>query len=253
MSVKYEQNGDIVTIILSRPEVKNAVDGPTAQALIDSFERFSTDKQSKVAVLWGEGGTFCSGADLKAVVSGERRNSLDPAGQGPMGPTRMTLDKPVVAAISGYAVAGGLELALWCDLRVVEEDAIFGVFCRRWGVPLIDGGTVRLPRIVGHGRALDMILTGRPVDAHEAMQMGLANRVVPKGEARAAAEKLARDIAQFPQLCMRSDRRSAYRQWDLDLPAALVSEGAEGLAVLTAEGLSGAERFAKGAGRHGAY
>ena len=253
MSVRYEQTGDIVTIILSRPKVKNAVDGPTALQLREFFEQFSADTSAKVAVLWGEGGVFCSGADLKAVASGERRNSLDPAGHGPMGPTRMILDKPVIAAVSGYAVAGGLELALWCDLRVAEEDATFGVFCRRWGVPLIDGGTIRLPRLIGQSRALDMILTGRPVDSSEAMQMGLVNRVVPKGEARQAAERLAREIAQFPQVCLRADRRSAYRQWDLDLAAALVSEGASGLAVLNAEGLTGAERFTKGEGRHGNF
>ncbi|MCW5731105.1 MAG: crotonase/enoyl-CoA hydratase family protein, partial [Alphaproteobacteria bacterium] len=206
-----------------------------------------------VAVLWGEGGAFCAGADLKAVASGERRNPLEPAGPGPMGPTRSEPAKPVIAAIAGPAVAGGLELALWCDLRVAEENAVFGVYCRRWGVPLIDGGTVRLPRLIGMSRALDMILTGRPVDAREAFAIGLANRLVGPGESRAAAEALAAEIARFPQLCMRTDRLSAYRQWDLDVAAALVNEAAKGHRVIAAEAIAGAARFAAGRGRHGKF
>jgi len=253
MSVRVERTGAVTTVILSRPEVRNAVDGPTANALREAFAAFERDDGASVAVLWGDGGHFCAGADLKAVSTGERRNPLDPVGQGPMGPTRMLLSKPVIAAVSGYAVAGGLELALWCDLRVAEESATFGVFCRRWGVPLIDGGTVRLPRVIGHGRALDLILTGRPVGAAEALQMGLANRLVPDGTARAEAEKLAGEIARFPQLCMRADRMSAHRQWDLDFGAALVNEGANGLKALEAEGISGAGRFASGKGRGGNF
>jgi enoyl-CoA hydratase len=202
-------------------------------------------------VLFGEGGAFCAGADLKALAGG-RANRIAPDGDGPMGPSRMLLDKPVIAAISGYAVAGGLELALWCDLRVVEEDAVLGVFCRRWGVPLIDGGTVRLPRLIGLSRALDLILTGRPVKADEALQMGLANRVVPRGQARAAAEELAREIAAFPQVCMSGDRRSAYEQFDLPLDEALQNEFHHGLRALESAA-EGVQRFAQGAGRHGKF
>src|SRR5689334_13277281 len=205
MSVRSERDGAVTTVVLSRPEARNAVDGPTARALADAFREFDADDEAAVAVLWGEGGTFCAGADLKA-IGAERGNQVAATGDGPMGPTRMRLGKPVIAAISGHAVAGGLELALWCDLRVAQEDAVFGVFCRRWGVPLIDGGTVRLPRVVGLGRALDMILTGRAVPAAEALQMGLVTQVVQNGTARAAAEQLARDIAALPQTCLRSDR-----------------------------------------------
>jgi enoyl-CoA hydratase len=241
----------VTTVVLHRPEARNAVDRETADALSAAFVEFERDGEARAAVLFGEGGTFCAGADLKA-LAGERANRIAPDGDGPMGPSRMLLDKPVIAAVSGYAVAGGLELALWCDLRVVEEDAVLGVFCRRWGVPLIDGGTVRLPRLIGLSRALDLILTGRPVKADEALQMGLANRVVPRGQARAAAEELAREIAAFPQVCMRGDRRSAYEQFDLPLDEALQNEFRHGLRALenAAEGL---QRFAQGAGRHGKF
>src|SRR6516162_9364717 len=211
MSVRAERSGRVTTVILDRPGVRNAVDGPTAAALAGAFRDFDADDGADVAVLWGAGGTFCAGADLKA-VGGPDGNRTAPDGDGPMGPTRLRLAKPVIAAISGYAVAGGLELAAWCDLRVAEQDAVLGVFCRRFGVPLIDGGTVRLPRLIGLSRALDMILTGRPVSAPEAHAWGLVNRVVPRGESRAAAEALAREIAAFPQVCMRGDRRSAYEQ-----------------------------------------
>src|SRR5215204_1144681 len=213
MSVRVERSGPVTTVILSRPDARNAVDGRTAAALADAFRAFDADPTAEVAVLWGEGGTFCSGADLTAVGT-PSGNRVAADGDGPMGPTRMPLGKPVIAAISGYAVAGGLELALWCDLRVAEADAVLGVFCRRWGVPLIDGGTVRLPRLIGLSRALDLILTGRAVSADEALGMGLANRVVKTGAARREAEALARDIAAFPQVCMRGDRRSAYEQFD---------------------------------------
>ncbi|MEW5848005.1 MAG: crotonase/enoyl-CoA hydratase family protein [Myxococcota bacterium] len=252
MSVTTEKNGPVTTVILHRPDVRNAVDRPTAQALADAFRAFDDDTEARVGVLHGEGGTFCAGADLKAVASG-RMNRLEPDGDGPMGPSRMLLRKPVVAAISGHAVAGGLELALWCDLRVVEEDAVLGVFCRRWGVPLIDGGTVRLPRLVGLSRALDLILTGRPVSAQEALAMGLVNRVVPKGTARSAAEDLAREIAAFPQECMKADRMSAYVQHDLSLEDALRQEFQRGVTVLQTESVAGAQRFAAGAGRHGSF
>jgi enoyl-CoA hydratase len=252
MAVRSETNGAVTTVILDRPEVRNAVDGPTAAALVAAFEAFEADPAARVAVLVGAGDTFCAGADLKAVSEG-RLPRLEPDGAGPMGPTRMALSKPVVAAIAGHAVAGGLELALWCDLRVVEESAVLGVFCRRWGVPLIDGGTVRLPRLVGHGRAMDLILTGRPVAAAEALAIGLANRVVPTGQARAAAEALAAEIAGFPPECARADRRSAIAQWDLPLDEALRGELAGGLAALSSEGLAGARRFAGGAGRHGRF
>lgn len=252
MTVRSEKDGNIVTVVIDRPGRRNAVDRDTAHALIDAFRAFEADDELDVAILWGAGGTFCAGADLKAVAEGNP-NDLDPDGDGPMGPSRMLLKKPVIAAVSGHAVAGGLELACWCDLRVVEEDAVFGVFCRRWGVPLIDGGTVRLPRIVGQGRALDMILTGRPVGAEEALQMGLANRVVPTGKAREAAEELARQIASFPQVCMRSDRLSAYTQFDKSLPEALRAEHLYGEDGLDAEALAGATRFKDGAGRHGEF
>jgi enoyl-CoA hydratase len=252
MSVRVEKSGPVTTVVLSRVERRNAVDRETAEALTAAFAEFDGDDDAHVAVLWGEGGTFCAGADLRAIAEG-RPNRVEPEGPGPMGPTRMVLSKPVVAAVSGYAVAGGLELALWCDLRVAEDDATFGVFCRRWGVPLIDGGTVRLPRAVGMSRALDMILTGRPVGAYEALAWGLANRVVPKGRARAEAEALALEIARFPQECMRSDRRSALEQWRLPLGAAIANELALGVATIeSGEMQAGAARFARGAGRHGA-
>jgi enoyl-CoA hydratase len=251
MTVRIEKAGPVTTVVLDRRERRNAVDHATAQALADAFRAFDADPEARVAVLYGEGGTFCAGADLKAIADGAP-NRIAPDGDGPMGPSRLVLDKPVVAAISGYAVAGGLELALWCDLRVVEEDAVLGVFCRRFGVPLIDGGTVRLPRLIGLSRALDLILTGRPVSAAEALQMGLANRVVPRGASRAAAEELAREIAAFPQLSLRGDRRSAYEQLDLDLPQALQNELRHGVRSLAAaEAAAGAQRFAAGAGRHG--
>lgn len=252
-SVLFDVDDDVCTITIDRPEVRNAVDGPTATALKEAFERFDADDVLRVAVLTGAGGTFCAGADLGAVPDPSRRNELDPSGggSGPMGPSRMQLSKPVIAAISGHAVAGGLELALLADLRVMDEDAVLGVFCRRWGVPLIDGGTVRLPRLVGQGRALDLILTGRPVGAHEALQMGLVNRVVAVGESLTAAHALAEQIAQFPQECMLTDRASVYRQHDLDLSAALRAEGAHGVPVVFSEGTAGAQRFADGAGRHG--
>lgn len=253
MSVSIEKNGPVTTILLSRPEVKNAVDGPTAQALADAFRAFEEDDEACVAVLHGQGGVFCAGADLKAISDG-RGNRMAQTGDGPMGPSRMLLSKPVIAAVSGYAVAGGLELALWCDLRVMEEGATFGVFCRRWGVPLIDGGTVRLPRLIGLSRAMDMILTGRPVGATEALAIGLANRVVPDGAARAEAEKLAAQIAAFPQLCMRADRKSAYEQFSMNLDDAILNEFNLGLKVVqSGETLKGATKFAKGAGRHGNF
>jgi enoyl-CoA hydratase len=253
MSVRIEKNGPVTTVILSRPERKNAVDGETAKALAGAFRAFDADASAHAAVLFGDGGTFCSGADLKALGEG-KGNRVEPDGDGPMGPTRLCLSKPVVAAVAGYAVAGGLELALWCDLRVAEEDATFGVFCRRWGVPLIDGGTVRLPRLVGHSRALDMILTGRPVGAEEALAWGLANRVVPRGRARAEAEALAAEIARFPQACMRNDRASAYEQWGLAEDAAMKRELSHGMQTLASgETLEGAARFSGGAGRHGRF
>jgi enoyl-CoA hydratase len=250
--VLVETSGPVTTVIINRPEVRNAVDGPTAAALADAFRTFDADETAAVAVLTGAGDTFCAGADLKAVGS-ERGNRVEPAGDGPMGPSRMRLGKPVIAAVSGHAVAGGLELALWCDLRVADESAVFGVFCRRWGVPLIDGGTVRLPRLIGQSRAMDLILTGRPVDAAEALHIGLANRVVPTGGARAAAEELAASLAAFPQACLRGDRASALSQWGLDEQDALAAEFAGAQAALTRETLGGAARFAAGAGRHGSF
>ena len=254
-SVRTEIDGPVSTIVLSRPRQRNAVDRGAATALRAAFERFEVDDSQRVAVLWGEHGTFCAGADLATISDPARRNELDPDGgpMAPMGPTRMALRKPLIAAISGHAVAGGLELALLADLRVAEHSAVLGVFCRRWGVPLIDGGTVRLPRIVGMGRALDLILTGRPVDAAEALAIGLVNRIVPDGEARQAAEQLARDIAAFPQRCMLADRHSAYAQWDLPLADALQQEGRLGVPIVAAEGASGAARFVQGEGRHGRF
>ena len=251
MSVRTEREGPVTTIILHRPEARNAVDGPTATLLADAFRAFEADESASVAVLWGEGGTFCAGADLKAML-GERRNRLEVLGDGPMGPSRMLLAKPVIAAVSGFAVAGGLELAVWCDLRVVEEDATFGVFCRRWGVPLIDGGTVRLPRLIGLSRAMDLILTGRPVHATEALAIGLANRVVAKGTARAEAEALAAQIASFPEACTRSDRQSAYECLGMTSDAAMQREYELGMKTVTSVGVvAGASRFVAGAGRGG--
>ncbi|GGX30237.1 crotonase/enoyl-CoA hydratase family protein [Streptomyces noursei] len=248
-SVRVERAGPVTTVVLSRPAARNAVDGPTARRLAAAFRAFDADEDARVAVLWGEGGTFCAGADLKAVGTA-RGNRVAPDGDGPMGPTRMRLGKPVIAAIAGHAVAGGLELALWCDLRVAEADAVLGVFCRRWGVPLIDGGTVRLPRLIGAGRAMDLVLTGRPVPAAEALDIGLVNRVVPTGTARTAAERLAAELARLPQACLRSDRASLLDQEGRDEETAMAGELRYGQAVL-AEGLVGAARFAAGAGRHG--
>ncbi len=252
-AVTVEKDGPVTTIILHRPQARNAVDGPTALKLEQAFQAFEEDDQAKVAVFYGDGGVFCAGADLKAVADPERRNRIDPEGPGPMGPSRMLLSKPVIGAIEGHAVAGGLELSLWCDMRVVTEEAVLGVFCRRWGVPLIDGGTVRLPRLIGHSRAMDLMLTGRPVEAQEALAMGLVNRVVAVGSARAEAEKLAHTIAGFPQECMKADRLSAYQQWDLSLNEALVNEGRCAQRVLEQEGISGAAAFASGKGRHGTF
>jgi len=251
MPVLVERQPPVTTVILDRAAARNAVDIETATALADAFREFEADDEARVAVLWGANGTFCAGADLKAIAAG-RPNRVAPDGDAPMGPTRMVLSKPVIAAVSGYAVAGGLELALWCDLRVVEEDAVFGVFCRRWGVPLIDCGTLRLPRIVGHGRAMDLILTGRPVASAEALAIGLASRVVPVGAARAAAEELARELAAFPQAAMRGDRLSAIEQWDLERADAVANELAHGMRALQ-EGVTGAGRFQRGAGRHGEF
>jgi enoyl-CoA hydratase len=249
MTVREARDGAILTITIDRPEVRNAVDPETAAALRAAFAGFAADPGLSVAVLTGAGGTFCAGFDLRAVGSAAH----DPDGPGPMGPTRMLPDKPVIAAIEGHAVAGGLELALWCDLRVASQTAVFGVFCRRWGVPLIDGGTVRLPRIIGQGRALDMILTGRPVSAREAHGWGLADRLVPAGGALQAAQALANEIARFPQTCLLADRASAVRQWDLPLDAALAAEAAGGVAPLRAEAVSGAARFTAGSGRGGSF
>ena len=243
-------------IEINRPQVRNAVDGPTAAALAEAFRAFEADEGAAVAVLTGAGAHFCAGADLKAVASGDpaRANRLQPQGDGPMGPSRMALDKPVIAAVQGYCVAGGLELAAWCDLRVADETAVFGVFCRRFGVPLIDGGTVRLPRLIGMSRAMDLILTGRPVTADEALQMGLANRVVAAGEARATALALAHQLAAFPQTCLRGDRRSAYHQWGQDEAAALAHEFQQGMVTLqSGETVAGASRFRDGLGRHGQF
>jgi enoyl-CoA hydratase len=252
MTVTTERIGAVTTVVLSRPDVRNAVDAATAAELADAFRAFEADESASVAVLYGAGGTFCAGADLKAVAAG-RPNRVEPDGDGPMGPTRLRLTKPIVAAVAGHAVAGGLELALWCDLRVAEEDAVFGVFCRRWGVPLIDGGTVRLPRLIGTSRAMDLILTGRPVGAAEALAIGLANRVVPTGTARAEAEGLAAEIAAFPQTCLRHDRLSVLEQEGLPEADALGGEFRHGLVSLAADSVAGAGRFADGAGRHGAF
>lgn len=252
--IRVERSGPVTTVVIHRPEVRNAIDPEHAAYLYDAFTAFDADPDAHVAVLYGEGGTFCAGADLKA-VSADTFDVRPPeeSDQGPMGPTRLLLSKPVIAAVAGHAVAGGLELALWCDLRVAEEDAVFGVFCRRWGVPLIDGGTVRLPRLVGQSHALDMILTGRPVGAEEARLMGLANRVVPSGLARESAEALAAEIARFPQLCLRNDRLSVHEQDGLSLAEALAGEWRHGEVALRAEARAGAQRFAEGSGRHGDF
>jgi enoyl-CoA hydratase len=253
MRVRYERIDPVAIVTIDRPEVRNAVDVATAHALADAFRRFEQDDDASVAVLTGAGGYFCAGADLKAVASGESRD-FSPMADGPMGPTRMRLSKPVIAAIEGHAVAGGLELALWCDLRVVAEDAVLGVFCRRFGVPLIDLGTIRLPRLIGHSRAMDLILTGRPVPAKEAALIGLANRVVPSGTSLEAALELAREIASHPQLCMRSDRRSAIEQWGLGEEEAMRKELQLGLeTIASGETVSGAQRFTEGTGRHGVF
>ncbi|WP_299977845.1 crotonase/enoyl-CoA hydratase family protein [uncultured Pseudoteredinibacter sp.] len=262
--IRIEKNGPVSTIIIDRPHAKNAVDGPTARALAEAFMAFEQDDEAKVAVFYGDGG-FCAGADLKAVATMDGSNPMvDPApikgetvsldDTGPMGPSRLLLSKPVIAAIEGHAVAGGMELALWCDMRVMEEDAVFGVFCRRWGVPLIDGGTQRLPRLIGLSRAMDLILTGRPVDAEESLQMGLANRVVAKGTVREEAEQLALSISQFPQECLRADRLSAYQAFDGSIEEGLTLEFSRGRPVVDL-GLasSGAARFASGKGRGGDF
>ncbi len=250
-AVSVHRSGPVTTVLLSRPERRNAVDGATAAALADAFRAFDADSEAAVAVLHGEGGVFCAGADLKAVGT-EAGNRVQADGDGPMGPTRMRLSKPVIAAIAGHAVAGGLELALWCDLRVAEQDAVLGVFCRRWGVPLIDGGTVRLPRLIGTGRALDLVLTGRAVSASEALAMGLVNRVVPRGESRAAAETLAHELARFPQACLRGDRLSLLEQEGLSEAEALANELEHGRRSLI-HASAGLDRFRAGAGRHGRF
>lgn len=251
-NVVVRRDGPVTTIGIDRPHVRNAVDQATADELVAAFTAFDADPGAAVAVLHGEGGTFCAGADLGAIAAGTP-NRFEPDGDGPMGPTRMTLGKPVVAAIDGHAVAGGLELAVWADLRVVDEDAVMGVFCRRWGVPLIDGGTVRLPRLIGRSHAMDLVLTGRPVGADEALRMGLANRVVPPGQALASAVALAHELAAFPQTCLRHDRLSLLEQEGLDEAAALAVEHDHGAASLAADTLAGATRFADGAGRHGSF
>ncbi|MGE0600732.1 MAG: crotonase/enoyl-CoA hydratase family protein [Dehalococcoidia bacterium] len=253
MAVQYTTEGPIAIVTIDRPEVRNAVDRATAGELATAFRTFDADDSLAAAILTGGSGTFCAGADLKAVATGGgNRTTSD--GDGPMGPTRMRLSKPVIAAVEGFAVAGGLELSLWCDMRVAAEDAVFGVYCRRWGVPLVDGGTVRLPRLIGESHAMDLILTGRGVSGEEARIMGLANRIVPKGQALAAAKELALQLAAFPQRCMRSDRLSALEQWDGDFDTAMRNETRRGLEVINSgETREGASRFAAGAGRHGSF
>lgn len=255
MSVRVEKKDHVTTVILDNPEVKNAVNPATATELATAFRDFEADENAHVAVLWGDHGCFCAGANLKEVATATNLDmKFDPLANGPMGPSRIAFTKPVIAAVAGYAVAGGLELAVMCDLRVVEEDAVFGVFCRRWGIPLIDGGTIRLPRLIGASHALDMILTGRPVGAEEALRMGLANRVVPKGTSRQAAEELAAGIAAFPQVTMQNDRMSAHEQWSMTMDQALRNEFEHGIASLEGGVLqAGAQRFAAGAGRHGSF
>ncbi len=253
--VSFETAAELAIVTINRPEVRNAVDGATADALAEAFRRFDSDESLSVAILTGAGGVFCAGADLKAVASGRGANRVfTPDGDGPLGCTRMLLSKPVIAAVEGYAVAGGLELALWCDLRVAARDAVFGVFCRRFGVPLIDGGTVRLPRLIGMSNAMDMILTGRGVSGDEALRMGLANRIVEPGRTLNAARELATQIAAFPPRCMRSDRMSAYEAWSLPLKEALANEHRHGAATLQhGEAREGAQRFTSGVGRHGKF
>jgi enoyl-CoA hydratase len=253
MAVHYETDGNLAVITIDRPEVRNAVDRATAGELAAAFRAFDADESLAVAILTGANGTFCAGADLKGVATGGgNRTTLE--GDGPMGPTRMRLSKPVIAAVEGFAVAGGLELSLWCDMRVAASDAVFGVYCRRWGVPLIDGGTVRLPRLIGESHAMDMILTGRGVSGEEARMMGLANRIVEPGDALQAAKELARQLGAFPQRCLRSDRLSALEQWDADFDAAMANETRRGLEVINSgETREGAARFAAGAGRHGSF
>ena len=263
MSVRVEKNGPVTTVIHSRPECRNAMDPASAEALAAAFTEFDNDEDASVAVFWGEGGSFCAGWDLKYASTLEGKNStlsdLDfpEAGQkiprGPMGPSRLKLSKPVIAAVSGPAVAGGFELALWCDIRVMEETAYFGVYCRRWGIPLIDGGTVRLPRLVGQGRALEIIMTGRKVPADECLVIGACEQVVPPGKSREAAEKMAAEIAAFPQGCMLADRRSVYLQHGLSVEDAMREEWENSISALSAEGVSGAKRFSSGKGRHGDF
>jgi enoyl-CoA hydratase len=261
--VRVEKTGPVTTVILDRPEVKNAVDGPTGRKLVDAFLAFERDETADVGVFFGDHGAFCAGGDLKALSATNGKVWIDDLAfhedgngalpPGPLGPSRLLLSKPVIAAVAGPAVAGGMELALWCDIRVMEEDAYFGVYCRRWGIPLIDGGTVRLPRLVGMGRALDIILTGRQVMAQEALSIGMCERVVPKGQARQAAEAMAREIARFPQECMRADRNSVHRGYGLPIREALRQEFWGGMDCLKHEGVGGAKRFAGGKGRHGDY
>lgn len=257
MSVHVEHQGPVTIVTIDRPEVRNAVDGPTAAGLAAAFRAFASDDDHHIAILTGAGGTFCAGADLKAISSGQGANLMEPVetgADGPMGVSRLRIDKPVIAAVEGHAVAGGLELALWCDMRVAAEDAVFGVYCRRWGVPLVDGGTIRLPRLIGHSRAMDLILTGRGVHGQEALDFGLANRLAPPGGALPAAVELARQIAAFPQRCLRADRRSALAQWGQDLDEALAAEFTGGMEVVASgETVEGASRFAGGEGRHGAF
>jgi enoyl-CoA hydratase len=258
MEVLVEKTGKVCTVIINRPEARNAVDRPTAELLGQAFEDFEADESLRAAVLWGKGGYFCAGADLKAMAERDVRR-INPINEdmsmlGPMGPTRMRLSKPVIAAVAGHAVAGGLELACWCDLRVAEEDAVFGVFCRRYGVPLMDGGTQRLPRMIGMSRALDMMLTGRPVAAAEALSFGLANKVVPSGRSRQEAEQIAAQIAEFPQRCMLGDRRAAYQGFDMEFAEAMEMEFQTGLeTIASGETLQGADGFAEGKGKHGAF
>jgi len=251
-SVRYEVTGPVAVVTIDRPGVANAIDRPTADALAAAFRRLDADDEARIAVLTGANDTFCAGADLKAMRDPERVTRVEPDGDGPVGPTRMLSGKPVIAAVEGHAVAGGLELAAWCDLRVAAEDAVFGVYCRRWGIPLMDGGTIRLPRLIGHSHALDLILTGRGVSGEEALRIGLANRLVPKGEALAAATALAGEIASRPQAALRSDRRSSYEQWSLSVADALTAEYRHGMATLeTGEMLGGLDDYEKGDWRHG--
>jgi enoyl-CoA hydratase len=262
MAVRIEKSGSVWTVIHSRPEARNAMDAASADALVAAFEQFDRDVSANVAVFWGEGGAFCAGWDLKSVSS---LDQADPVGRldfpkgggkaprGPLGPSRMELSKPVIAAVEGPAVAGGMELAMWCDVRVMAQSAYFGVYCRRWGVPLIDGGTVRLPRLVGMGRAMEIIMTGRKVTAEESARIGLCETVVPHGQARQAAEAMAQEIARFPQACMRSDRLSAYRAWGKSVREGLESEWATSAGIVKSEGVAGAARFASGKGRHGDF